>query len=170
MDIQQEMRALFLFFCVCAEIHLITLVAASLQRRPSEVLKLRVTVECLLMTAPPAIPALREVCISRWLGGAQDWLLLSGLRLCCHLHLSLWSLDGSTVCCKAVAKSQALWGVLFDKVHSSATAPVCRNKVTGLVYTVSLLLLYCGSIICPLGTAPTIFSADTSCSRLPFRR
>lgn len=69
-----------------------------------------------------------------------------------------------------MAKSQGLWGGLFDKVHSSATAP----EVTVLVYTESVsfsvqspvLQIYCGFIICPLGTVLTIFSADKSCSRL----
>lgn len=77
-----------------------------------------------------------------------------------------------------MAKSQGLWGALFDKVHSSATAPVYHNKVTVLVYTEGVsfsvqspvLQIYCGFIIRPLGTVLTIFSADKSCSILPFRR
>ena len=36
--------------------------------------KLRVTVKHLFMTALPAILALWDVCISRWLSGAQYWL------------------------------------------------------------------------------------------------
>lgn len=171
------MRAIFVC-CVCADTRLVTLVAASLPRHLSEMLKLRVTVEHSFVTAPPAIPALQKVCISHGSVGHSTGLLLSELWLCCHLHLSLYSLDWSTAYWKAAAKSQALWGALFDKLHSSAMAPVSHNKVTVLVYAevVSfsfqspVLLIYCGSITCPLRTALTTYSADISCSRLPFRR
>lgn len=91
-------------------------------------LKLRVTVGHLFKTGPSAFLSLQELCNSHWLSGAEYWL-------CWHLPLSLYSLDWSTAYWKAVAKSQALWGDVFDKVRSSATAPVYHNKVTGLVYT-----------------------------------
>lgn len=68
------MKVLVLFSCVCAEIHFIMLVAASLPRYPSEVLKLIITVEHLFMTAPRATWFLWEVCIACWLSGAQYWL------------------------------------------------------------------------------------------------
>lgn len=74
------MRELFLLMCAGAETCLTRLVAASLLGHPSEQLKLRVSVGCLLQTAPSAIPALREFDLC-WLSRAQGWLALMALAV-----------------------------------------------------------------------------------------